>query len=53
MGVTVTLVLSTRSGVFAHFPVVQVWNSPLAQPLAISARARAAAAATLKPGGST
>jgi len=43
MGVTVTLLLGTRSGFFAHFLVVEVWNSPLAQPLANGAGAAAAA----------
>jgi len=43
MGVTVTLVLSTRSGFFAHFLIVGACNSPPARPLANGARARAAA----------
>jgi len=43
MGVTETLLLSTRSGFFSHFLVVGVCNSPFAQPLANGAGAAAAA----------
>jgi len=42
MGVTVTLVLSTRSGFFAHFLMNKAW-SPLAWSLVNGARARAVA----------
>jgi len=43
MEVTVTLLLSTRMWLFAHFLVVRVWDSPLARPLANGAGAAAAA----------